>query len=344
MLLKLPRTEKKATGLRQRGAALVVALLIVAVVIIVASGVGRDFMVLLRKAENQLHLQQAQAYLLGAESIARRVLQDDLSEDLNAVRKEHISEGWLEKEQLFPLDQGTLKGVIFDLQGRFNINNLMPDSASVVNAEAKLVHYQRFIRLLQVLDIEPTINQQQAEVIADSVIDWLDSDYEPRLQGAEDLHYGDAEPPYRAANNYLVSVSELRLIKGIDEKIYQALRPFVTVWPREGGLLNINTASESVLRSLNGDGQLSPLDLSDIQPILDQRDTQNGLENMDLFTQPPLKALKINTAQLAVASDYFLLESQAKYLERDTYRMKFVFHRDAVSKQVMTVARSSGNL
>ncbi len=77
------------------------------------------------------------------------------------------------------------------------------------------------------------MSEQDAILITESVSDWLDADANPSLDGAEDEYYAAQAPAYRAANRAMSSVSELRAVANMTPEIYQALLPWVTVWPQE---------------------------------------------------------------------------------------------------------------
>jgi|GEM_PF-222060 len=68
---------------RQRGAALIVALLVVAMAVMLATTLSSDFLLMFRRVENQMDSEQAYAYLLGAEGLARAALLEDLQNDSN---------------------------------------------------------------------------------------------------------------------------------------------------------------------------------------------------------------------------------------------------------------------
>ena len=74
------------------------------------------------------------------------------------------------------------------------------------------------------------------------------------------------EPPYRAANQLLQSIGELRLVKGFDRDAVEKLRPLITALP-EATSININTAPSAVLSALFPD-----LSLSEADDLVSQRD------------------------------------------------------------------------
>lgn len=136
-----------------------------------------------------------------------------------------------------------IAGRLEDLQGRFNLNNLVYEG---VVDELSL---RQFERLLESLGLDPTL--------ASVVVDWLDSDAETAFPyGGEDGVYTANDPPYRTANSIITSPSELMAMSGVDVETYQALLPYVTTLP-SGTSLNVNTASEYLLASLSDDIDLS---------------------------------------------------------------------------------------
>jgi type II secretory pathway component PulK len=57
------------------------------------------------------------------------------------------------------------------------------------------------------------------EDIANSIVDWLDSDSDARPNGAEDDYYSGLTPPYHCKNAPLDSIEELLLVKGVTPQL-----------------------------------------------------------------------------------------------------------------------------
>jgi len=55
--------------------------------------------------------------------------------------------------------------------------------------------------------------------IANAIIDWIDPDDSPRPNGAETDYYSSLSPPYQAKNNYLDSLDELLLVRGVTPQL-----------------------------------------------------------------------------------------------------------------------------
>ena len=321
----------------QRGAALIVALLVAAVVSLLATTVANDSLVTFRRVENQLHKQQAYAMLLGAEAVARRALLEDAKQS----SIDSLTEFWATEALQYPTEYGVIRGRLFDLSGRLNLANLTDQPTQ---QQPYATDQQRFIRLLQVLELEQPLSQAQSEELANAVFDWLDADNNERFPGgAENFYYSSLEPMTRPANRLISSVSELRWVKGMTPEIFRALEPHVSIWPDQGSQININTASVTVLRSLNADKDLRPLSEADVEPILQEREQQEGLEDLEIFNQNPLAALNVITTNISTSSTDFLLTSQTDFLSRK-FNLRSVLHRPNSGDRVEVVARSQSSL
>ena len=169
------------------------------------------------------------------------------------------------------------------------------DKAGLEPAQIKMLQ-----RLLEQFELKPALAQ--------AIADWMDPDPDPQFpDGAEDSDYTVLNPPYLAANRPFLSVSELRLVKGIDREAYDKLAPVVCALP-PGTPLNVNTASASVLAVLGEEG-LKP---EDLERLLEERPAE-GYKNVDEFlnaakltVEAPVKAL------LGVSSQYFRLQAEAQ--------------------------------
>jgi general secretion pathway protein K len=135
----------------------------------------------------------------------------------------------------------TLEASMEDLQGRFNLNWLLAISGPDAG-KADPVMVGAFRYLLQLATVDPKW--------ADMVVDWIDKDDQAQTQGAEDGTYLGQNPPYRAANQYITSTSELLALPGFGRENYAKLAPYIAALPPDSKL-NICSAKAIVLDSLN---------------------------------------------------------------------------------------------
>lgn len=281
---------------RQKGVALLTALLLVALVTILTVNLQWDTSLDIRRSQNLFEADQALLYALGAEAWASEILQTDARDS----DTDHTGEDWATPVPTLPIEGGAIRGFLEDMQGRFNLNNLVGRRGQVDE-----VALEQFERLLTVLELDPAL--------ARITVDWLDHDLEPGFpSGAEDSFYTARIPPYRTANVALTSASELLAIGEMDAASYLILAPYVTALPN-GTALNVNTASAPVLRSLSD--QISD---TVAENLIGERGDQgfDGLAAFaDLVEPEILQSLELSssffrlTADVSIGSTRFTLYS-----------------------------------
>lgn len=334
------RTDSAA---RQRGAALIVALLVVAMVVMLATALSSDFLLMFRRVENQLYSEQAYGYLLGAEGLARAALLQDLQHD-GQKRNDNLAEPWAQ-QQKFPTDYGWIAGQLEDLQGRFNISGLAT-AGNPTQPGTNTAAQNQLIRLLLALPLEERLGLDQAQALAEAITDWVDGDDEVSgLGGAESQYYAETEPIGRPANRAPASPSELMWVKGMTPALYRALAPLVTVWPKTGSNVNLNTAPATVLRSLGAAQEMQPLSESEVEFLLQERESHKYFEDTAIVNSGVLQNKHIDAASVVLVSDYFLLTATTE-LQGHRYSMYSVLHRrtDTRPVRIDVVLRSYGDL
>lgn len=300
----------------QRGVALLTAILVVAVATVLATNLMWLLTLDQRRTASAVASDQGLQYVLSAEGWVGDILQQDLEDSPDS---DHLGETWATRIEPLPIEGGYIYGQISDLQGLFNLNNLVTP-----RGEADEVMVAQFERLLTILEIDPAL--------AGAVVDWLDPDAEPFFpSGAEDDAYTRTDPQYRVANGMITTPSELMAINGFDPETYARLAPYVTALPI-GTRLNVNTAPAIILESLSDD-----IDQSTAEALIDQRagvdfpnvqETFQGLVSEDML--PRLDAV----------SDHFLLTGEVT-IGDTTLRIRSVLQRDA-SGVTRTLFRSFG--
>lgn len=227
---------------RQRGVALITALLILALCTTAAVFLTHQHELSIRRTGNIITGNQAYLYALGGEALAMSVL----NYDRKNTQFDALNEEWAMETVPLPVDGGFIQGTLSDAQGRFNLNNL------VQNGKVEPVWVERFQQMLAYFGLQPGL--------AAAVIDWMDPDQSASGPfGAEDDYYAGLVPPYRAANAPMKTLSELRLIRGFNGiKDLDLLLKHLVVLP-EPTAINVNTASREVLISLGLDPMTAEL-------------------------------------------------------------------------------------
>lgn len=296
---------------RQSGLALIMVLLIVVMAGVIALDMVSRAQLDVRRTGNMLSLDQGIAYATGAEPFVAAVLEKAFAD----------SDDWLTlpRQTLpdFVIPGGVLSITIEDLQANYNINSLSISSGNnnqgnnPGNAAPKSSS-SSFELLLNALDLSSDVD---IKVVAESVLDWLDSDSVPTgVGGVEDDFYLLRETPYRAANMLMQDITELRLIKGIDNNTYSTLEPFVSILP-VAAKINLNTAPVAVIRTLS-----AKISADDAQEIVSLR------EDSPLDVLPAvLKDKGVSGNQVVFRSEYFRITTQAIINDRRSYLQSVIF-------------------
>lgn len=89
-----------------------------------------------------------------------------------------------------------------------------------------------------------------ASNLARAIMDWRDTDDNPRPNGAEREQYVDADYLVLPTNTSFLDVDDLIHVYGMTPELLEAVRPFITTVGNQ--IPNVNTAPEPVLRSIPG--------------------------------------------------------------------------------------------
>jgi general secretion pathway protein K len=232
-------TPRRRTHNRQRGVALIMAVLIVALATMLAASVSFKGYLDQRRSANAFALDQGFEVALGGEAWAADSLRRDKQQ---SPKTDDFTEEWATPIPPIPIDNGQFEGQLEDMQGRFNLNSLVMQGGQGGQLIEDKAAIMRFERLLELLELET----KWARIITD----WIDTDIQPGFpDGAEDPTYTGLSPPYRTANMPLTRASELLAITGFGLERYRKLDPFVTALPI-GTSINLCTASPELLDAL----------------------------------------------------------------------------------------------
>lgn len=303
---------------RQRGIAAVTALLVVALATMLAADLAWELHLDIRRSESEMLHVQAVQFAIGAEIMATEALRRDYEDDEEANEFcDYTGEGW-DTEMTFPFEGGTVRGKLTDMQGRFNLNNLAPDGRK--NEDL----YEQFARLLDTLSLDRDL--------APRVLDWIDPNQIEEFGGAEDDTYTGKTPPYRTANTWFTTTSELLAVEGIidpeepSRERFELLERYVSALP-PGEKLNVNTAEDPTLLSL-----ATETSLSDADPLKTNRPyckllTGSG-DSAFMDDAEGIVDVNFTNTYLDVASNFFQLKVLVT-LGTSQLTMYSLLHRDS---------------
>ncbi len=297
----MSRTGRLTLPRRQRGVALIIALILVALATILATKLTFDGWLEQRRTVGVLASEQALHFGMGAEALAA----DVLSQDLQNSKQTTLAAPWAQPTQPLPLTPendpegepiGTLQGALEDMQGRFNLNTLGRVGTDGKPDPRPLEQFQRLLALLG-------LETKWAGIARD----WIDADDLPSSpDGAEDSIYTSQTPPYRTGNWPMTTPTELMALPGFGADRYRKLAPYVTALPTALSAINLCTASSPVLQSLadNLSGEFGP-------EILASGRKTGCFPDKQTFTNVATPAVETKISDLITDnSAYFLLTTR----------------------------------
>lgn len=295
---------------RQRGIALVIVMLLLLMTVLIASGIMERLDQDRARTAGVLAHEQGYAYLLSAEALGVRALDEDLRQDREAGREtDACSEGgWAKPVGPLPWDRGIFRVSIQDLQARLNLNNGVVTKDG--QREIEQLAAERLKRVLRAA--LPTDSAGNADALVEEALDWIDSNtVVDGLGGAEDTEYEE----WRTANDWVADPSEMRALRSADAAAFAAgdagtvFSRYITALP-EGIPVNANTAPATVLAAL-----VPGLDGSRADAIVNARKGKPFGKVDDLLAVPELASLGENEKKelksaVSVGSQYFRITAQ----------------------------------
>jgi len=290
----------------EQGAALITVLLLVAVMSVLAVALLDDIRFGIRRAVNAGENGQAQWYALGAEALARARI-GQLTRGEGPTR---LTGNWPERTFAYPLDNGAMELRLADGGACFNLNSVVEGAGEMLRRSERGA--AQFTTLLLALGLA----ESEAATLTAALVDWMDSDVLRGPGGAEDEAY--AAPPIarRTAGTLMAEASELRALHGMNEDLYQRLRPFVCALPTtEPSRINANTLprDRAVLLTAVTDGRLLP---AEALRLIAMRPADGWRDQAALAAAPPVAALGGAGGlgeQVGLRSRFFRLEAVVRH-------------------------------
>jgi len=302
----------------QRGAALITVISVVAFLVVLTTGMAVSLDREVRLSGFNYDARQVDWLAQGVEAWAANTL----ALDARQTDQDNLTETWAEPLPVTAMEHGEVWAQIEDLQGRLNLNSLVKDGK---RQELQIIRLRRLLALLE-LDVQ----------LVDALVDWIDPDERVSFpQGAEDDYYLNQTPARRAGNTPLISVAELRWIKGVDEDVLLKLSPHVATLPSEVSGINVNTADALVLASL-----AEGVTVRDGEQLVADRDEHGPFTLEGLAQHPVFAGRPLNLDSLLTASGYFRLSAKVRFQDVAVLRLARLW-RDP-SHRVHVIGRWSG--
>jgi general secretion pathway protein K len=312
---------------RQRGVAVITALLLTTLAITIVASLFWQQQVQVRSIENQRLQLQKQWILRGALDWTRLILR----EDARFSQVDHLGEPWAVSLAETRLDQyvenaradsdvpdAAISGSIVDAQSRFNLANL--SSNGTVNREEAAA----FARLLSNVQINPALAQATADAMAAAQVKPA-APTGPRGSaggaGGTDTTGtpGSTSTVGQKQALDIAYVDDLLAVPGFTPEMLAKLKDFLVVLPGTGlTTVNVNTAPAEVLAA-----RIDTLSLSEAAVLVSTRE-KNWFRDVNEVSQR--LGRPIPQSQIGFKTNYFLVNGNVR-LNRAALEMQALIKR-----------------
>jgi general secretion pathway protein K len=215
---------------RQRGVALITALLVVALAVTAAIGMSVRDQTQIQRTTLVFEQDLARSLLLGAEVMALRLLEQ--WDNLDELPWDEC----LSPPLPLVIDDIDLIARLENLHCRFNLNSL---------ARAEDPPVAAFADLVARAGAGANLAAWQGEQLAAAVRDWMDPE-------TDDPVYRLRTPPERSGNRPFLLASELNRVQGMTPEIWETIAPYVTARPGTDNLIDMERAPDVVRDAMAG--------------------------------------------------------------------------------------------
>ena len=208
---------------------------------------------------------------------------------------------------LFETDKGIVKGKLIDSSNCFNMNSIVTRVSGRYKPNKQNIDV--FKRLLIFKDVDRSI----IEEVVDQIIDWIDSDSEPRAYGLEDYYYTGplSNPKEYTGSRIFFSLSELKSLPAIRQIGWHVFSENFCVFPNNALNLNINTINDNDIALIAS--IFEDITYSDAEYIIDNI-PENGIKNFkDLKNLFPLYNIESSKNYVKFSSTNFNLVLSLSY-------------------------------
>ncbi len=254
-------TNRKSNSSAQKGAALIIVLMLVATLSFIVLSMARQTVIATERSFVINARHDADWRLVSAEALAIAAIDQAYKAAPEQASPDSVL---FTQARETPIENGVVRLRFVDRTACLNVNSLVThnDSGQLVQSVAAKEEFAELIRL---------VSAGSADQLTSVIVDWIDQDQRVESGGAEDGFYSALPVPYRTGETLLSDVSELRAMSGVTPALYATLHPWLCAYPKtEGSLINVNqlqVAQAPILSALT----LGAISLSDAARLVENR-------------------------------------------------------------------------
>lgn len=219
---------------RTKGVVLISVLLIVLLLSSIAMLIGNNYLVAFKRAQ-YIEFQTVSLNIFrNIESLALKKIDNELKFNSKVLARNNPL---LTNDFFFELNQGSVSAKIIDAANCFNINSLVQKSENKFNPND--TNIKVFLKLMRLNEVEPNL----ADEAVDQIIDWIDSNSNPRAYGLEDYYYSGPlnNPKEYTASRMFHDLAEIKSLPAIQKIGWKIFKDNFCAMPDNHLKVNINS-------------------------------------------------------------------------------------------------------
>jgi type II secretory pathway component PulK len=157
---------------------------------------------------------------------------------------------------------GRFENTITGMDSKININ-MVPASDESVNTFKEQMKNLYAAKIVSDESFGHRYSMEEFEALLNNIIDWIDPDNESRNGGDERAYYEKKDPSYAPRNSAMPTLSELHMIEGMNDELFDIMSPMMTVF--SSGSVNVNKIDVNMWKTIE-----SKLTEEEIKAIMDK--------------------------------------------------------------------------
>lgn len=322
-----------------KGSALLLVLVSITFMIMISSLITTRFNRAYFVVNNNMMHSKARWYVDGIEGVIKKYMRDEFNKNKEKIHAQMV---WAQPDQVIPMDEAIITGNVVDEMSCINLNGLLANSGKQDGTNGQQQEDPLFAtfkypalvfkNLLEIMGAD----EQLAEKIVASSIDWIDTDSNTyTAHGAEDHHYSNNNVMPHLANNYrFYDKTELRQIHGMTDELYRRIEHMVCALPNNEFKISVNLMDKRYSPLISA-LMLKEISVEDAARILEERPDKGWNSANDFIAISSVNDRLSNVSGLrnhlansiVVNSNYFLANIIVSF-ENEKFAFKTRFFRN----------------
>ncbi len=307
---------------KQRGVALLIAVLIISLIVTISTVINTYLSIDLELVKFMVISDDLQGYSPIIQSKFMNDYRKNVRDFVNKIDDRKFFNNGVHEYKDQSINAHSVGGKIIDQYGLFNLNYLYdpavckPNNQPPDSTDPQKYIMRTIFKGLMEMALRKVNDNYDSELLVLNTQKWLCPENNSEINQA----YLSKDPPYVHAGQPFISITELKLVDGITEELWDVLKDYISAWPvsdKKEIVFNPATIRPQILTALLGqDEDMESYKESDLQQAIIESSNflilQRSEEDKRKFQQFVKESLFKDTKKLLSMGYKFLVVSKVK--------------------------------